>query len=85
MIYEHVVWRDSGLHIHDGWQTLDDAMKDWHQDKMIVHTVGIVADDREDVLILGLSLDRDNMHWFGLQVIYKKNIISREVLNAPTE
>lgn len=76
----HVRWRDSGIHIHDGWQTIEEAMKNFSPDNMIVDSVGIVADETDDVLVLGLSLDEENLAWFGLQVIYKQNIISREVL-----
>jgi hypothetical protein len=75
-----VKWLDSGMHISDGWQPLLDAMGNFQMTDLHVTTVGILADENDEVLIVGLSQNEPNGHWFGLQIIVKQNVLEYEVL-----
>lgn len=79
---ERVVWQDSGLHISQGWQDLRTALNDFRPENLLVTTVGLVAEESDEVLVMGLSFSESTKTWFGLQVIAKNSIQSREELKV---
>lgn len=77
MNLERITWIDSGMLINDEWSTTavyKKAAKDWTGR---VTTVGALVHEDDKVVVLGLSFDTENKHWYGAQLIYKPCIVDR--------
>ena len=79
---EAVEWIDSGLHIDEGWSTLEvykSLARAWHGK---VTTVGFPIYEDDQVLVIALSRDDESDHYFGGQLIAKSSINSRQKLTG---
>lgn len=83
MKFLKVTWQDSGYHFSEGWLSLKEQLRDFSTARMTVVTAGILAEEDDEVIMLGLSFSEATNTWFGLQVIAKQNIKSIEVLSCP--
>jgi hypothetical protein len=78
MQYVKVVWLDSGAHIDHGWAP---AEKHWAEGlSREVTTVGMLMQEDDDVIAVGLNFDPDTKNWYGVQLIYKPTVQSRQNL-----
>lgn len=80
MILEEVQWIDSGLNFANEWVDLDEIVhraKEWNG---VAMTVGYVAYEAEDRIVLVQTLDLSSPNAANAFLIYKENIISRKVL-----
>lgn len=75
-----VVWRDSGVQHSDGWSTKQAILKTALITNVV--TVGTFMHETEDTLYIALSVDYENDLYFGVQAIWKPDIISREALHT---
>lgn len=74
---EAVEWVDSGLHIDEGWASLDvyrSVAKEWDGK---VTTVGFPIYEDDECLVLALSRDHQRDHFYGAQLIAKAAITQR--------
>lgn len=78
MKYLRVVWRDSGIQHSEGWEKLSTILAMTKISN--VETVGVFAHETDDTLYIALSADYDHNNFFGVQGIYKPDIIIREEL-----
>lgn len=86
MNIEHIRWVDSGFHITDGWRPVMETMADFKFDNMQCESAGYVVYEDEYVIALTTTWNEETESAFGLQLIAKQNILSREViLHAPSE
>lgn len=74
-----VVWRDSGIQHSEGWEKLSTILAITKISN--VTTVGVLAHETEDTLYVALSVDPDHENYFGVQGIYKPDIISFDDLS----
>ena len=77
---EKITWIDSGMFIDHQWAELNVYQKSAKEWDSIVITVGTNIYEDEKVIVLGLTHDSQNDHWYGAQLIYKPCIIKREEL-----
>lgn len=77
-----VRWIDSGLFISDGWQQLTEVIGQATGSNMTVTTIGHLVYEDDDIVVVGLSLDRDNDAVFGAQTIARQNIIEYRSLSV---
>jgi hypothetical protein len=71
-----VRWIDSGLSIH-GWNSLEEIS----QKKIAtVETVGYLVFEDEDSIYLALTRHKEENAYYGVQVIWRKSIVSMERL-----
>lgn len=80
MKIEKIVWMDSGFSHDDGWQSIVNIMKDWSPTKLETISVGIVAYEDDDVVGLSLTHSPSTDAYIGVMLIWKKSILTREVL-----
>ncbi len=69
-----VVWLDSGAHVDHGWASAAQYMSTDLSRK--VTTVGMLVDESDDVVAVGLNFDPDTDNWFGVELIYRPTIVS---------
>lgn len=74
-----VVWTDSGLAYHDGWEKFRDVAERGRV--MDVETVGIWMGENDRVVMVAHSRDADNENWNVAMTIYKPCIIRKEWLS----
>jgi len=82
MEIEEVHWVDSGFNFANRWESLDDIIhtaKEWNGHSS---TVGYVVFEDEDRIVLAQTLDGERPNGANVFLIYKPNIMSREVLNG---
>lgn len=75
-----VEWIDSGLHIDEGWATLDvyrSVARGWNG---TVTTIGFPIYEDDERVVLALSRDHQRDHYFGAQLIWQRSIVSRKKL-----
>lgn len=80
-----VDWIDSGLHIDEGWATLEvyqSVAREWNG---TVTTVGFPIYEDDDRLVLALSRDHQRDCYYGAQLILKSCITKRYVLTELAE
>jgi hypothetical protein len=77
-----VRWIDSGLFISDGWQQLTEVIGQATGSNMTVTTIGHLIHEDDEIVVVGLSLDKDNDAVFGAQTIAKMNIIEYRSLSV---
>lgn len=77
---ERITWLDSGLHLGEEWIKLTVLPELAATTHMRVVTVGQLAFENEEVVVLGLSWDEHHGTVFGAQVIAKASILERELL-----
>ena len=75
-----VEWIDSGMHMDHGWATSEEYRARVSMDRLYVRTVGMLMDDNEDIVLVGLNYDPTHQAWVGVQAIQKSNITSMEYL-----
>ena len=69
-----VVWLDSGAHIDMGWSA---ARSNWEAGlSREVCTVGMLMQEEDDVVAVGLNFDPSTGNWYSVQLIYKPTIQS---------
>jgi hypothetical protein len=67
-----VIWLDSGAHVDHGWAS---AAKHWAEGlSRSVRTVGMLMQEDEDTLAVGLNYDPSNGSWYGVQLIYRPTV-----------
>ena len=72
-----VLWIDSGAFRSNGWETAEEII----QTKIgTVETAGFLFHEDEDSIYVATSVDADNGHFYGTQVIHKPAIQSMKVL-----
>lgn len=79
---EAVEWTDSGLHIDEGWASLEvyrSVAKGWDG---TVTTVGFLIYEDDERLVLALSRDHQRDCVYGAQLIAKGSIITRTNLST---
>lgn len=77
---ERIEWIDSGLHIDEGWASLEvyqSVAKGWDG---TVTTIGFPIYEDDDRIVLALSRDHQRDHYYGAQLILKSCIKARDVL-----
>lgn len=77
-----VRWVDSGLFISDGWQQLTEVIGQATGSNMTVTTIGHLIYEDDEIVVVGLSLDRDNNAVFGAQTIARMNILEYRSLSV---
>jgi hypothetical protein len=77
--YVHIMWLDSGLFHEKGWETKEEILP--ATKLATVNTVGILLNDDDECYRVALSADFQHGHYFGVQTIAKKNVLSVRVLN----
>ena len=75
----HVVWLDSGLFHEKGWETRDEIIP--ASKLATVNTVGILLNEDTECYRVALSADFVHGHYFGVQVIARKNVLSARVFD----
>ncbi len=73
-----IVWTDSGLAYHNGWESFRDATDTARV--MDVETVGLWMGENERVVMIAHSRDQDNENWNVCMAIYKPCIKTKEWL-----
>ena len=75
-----VVWLDSGAHVDHGWAP---AAEHWREGlSRHVTTVGMLMQEDDDTVAVGLNYDPDTENWYGVQLIYRPTIQSITYLEA---
>lgn len=73
-----IVWTDSGLAYHSGWERFHDAVSESHV--MDVETVGLWMGENARVVMIAHSRDSVNENWNVSMAIYKPCILKKEWL-----
>jgi hypothetical protein len=74
-----VEWVDSGtFYTGEGWSTKETIIREAKIGTVI--TVGWLFHEDDDNLYICTSWDKENDHYYGTQVILKRNIIKRVTL-----
>jgi hypothetical protein len=73
-----LVWIDSGLAFHKGWEKFRMATDD--ANVMQVETVGIWMGENDRVVMVAHSRDHENENWNVAMAVYKPCLISKEWL-----
>jgi hypothetical protein len=81
---EKVIWLDSGFHISEGWRPVMETLADFRYDDMKVISAGIVVYEDDEIIGISATYSFQTEAAYGLQLIAKSNIISREVLADAT-
>jgi hypothetical protein len=79
---EEVHWADSGYNFATRWENIDEVIhiaKEWNGH---TSTVGYVVYEDEDRIVLAQTLDGERPNAVNAFLIYKPNIMSREVLSG---
>lgn len=71
-----VRWIDSGLSIH-GWNNIEEIKE---KKVATVETVGYLVFEDEDSIYLALTRHKEESQYYGIQVIWRKSIVSMERL-----
>jgi hypothetical protein len=80
---EAIRWRDSGMQLaSDEWTSLTTLRARSVASALEVVTVGLLVHEDDEVVVLGLSLDKPGNSVFGAQLIWKSAIIERRDLDA---
>lgn len=69
-----VEWTDSGMHLSEGWETVEKLVSRYRKHGSVVTTVGMLVHEDDEVLVVGLSHDLGNDTYFGAQVIHRAAI-----------
>jgi hypothetical protein len=69
-----VTWLDTGAHVDYGWAKKEKYMENLNKDQMLVQTVGMVIDEDDDIILVGLSYEPVGRQWYGGQAIHKSAI-----------
>ncbi len=70
------------MHIDEGWNSTEvylNSIRGW-TGKVV--TVGQVMHEDDNVVVVGMSYDTSNQHWYGAQLIFKQNIVERSRLRV---
>lgn len=70
-----ITWIDSGLHLDYGWDTKERYMEDTGLDRLVVKTVGLLMDENEESVVVGLNHDEAHDRWIGAQLIARNSIL----------
>jgi hypothetical protein len=76
-----VLWLDSGLHIDHGWASAATYKEGADLSRMTVLTVGLLMDENEDRILVGLNYDEAHEAWIGAQAIARSSIQKLEYLS----
>ena len=76
-VIEQIVWVDSGMRLDQGWAPLSEYLAKASPSRTKVSTVGYIMHEDEEIILVGQSLDPAHDTWFGVQMILKKNVVSR--------
>jgi hypothetical protein len=80
MLRVEVHWTDSGLIRSNGWEPLEKIISEAKISDVV--TVGFLAHETPDEVYIALSADFSHNHFFGTQVIHRKNINAMHVLRV---
>lgn len=75
-----VTWRDSGIQHSEGWEKLSTILAMTKISNVV--TVGFLVHETDDTLYVALSADFDHNNFFGVQGIYKPDIVEMEFLHG---
>ncbi len=80
MLRVEVHWTDSGLIRTNGWEPIEKIISEAKISDVV--TVGFLVHQTADEVYIALSADFSHNHFFGTQVIYRKNIKAMHGLRA---
>lgn len=69
-----ITWLDTGAHVDYGWASKEKYMEGLNKDQMYVTTVGMLIDEDDDIILVGLSYEPVAKKWYGGQAIHKSSI-----------